>query len=226
MTVPVLGATLYFDPTCATGWRASRWLEPQARKHDVPVRWRAADRWFGTAAEEVPGKKRGYPAASKVFLRVVEAAHRDGADDLVGRLYAAYGWATHEDTRPHHPDLVREMVAAYAPAYLDAVDDPALDELVVAAHHEAAEYVGDGESSPVLVVRTAEGERGFYGPVLGPGPEGERADRLWDLLVLAASLPEFFELSARRTWRRPRRDPLTDHSTSVLPLLPEDLRAP
>ena len=54
------------------------------------------------------------------------------------------------------------------------------------------------------------------GPILGPRPEGEQADRVWDVVVGAATLPEFFALTARRSWRRPKRGPLTDHARPVL----------
>ena len=216
MTAPVLSVTMYFDPSCAWGWRASRWLAEMTGKRNVPVQWRASDLRYGIALADLPESQQGYASAARPFLRFVEAAHRDGAAELAGQVYARYGWATHEDTRPHHPDLVREIVAEYAPKYTGALDDTTLDELTATAHAEALDFAGQDEASPVTVIRTAAGERGFFGPVLGPRPVGEQADRVWDLVVSAATLPEFFELTARRSWRRPKRGPLTDHSQSVL----------
>jgi len=93
------------------------------------------------------------------------------------------------------------VVAEHAgPEYTVALGDQDLDAGVAAARAEARGYAGDDIGSPVLLLMTAAGgHRGFFGPVLAPTPTGEAADRLWDLLVSAAAVPEFFELKTRRT---------------------------
>ena len=58
----------------------------------------------------------------------------------------------------------------------------------------AVDLVGDDVGTPVIRI----GDTAFFGPVVTPAPTGEAALQLWDGVVLAASVPGFFELKRSR----------------------------
>ncbi|WP_019631569.1 hypothetical protein [Actinomadura atramentaria] len=103
------------------------------------------------------------------------------------------------------PDALGD--AGLPPALADAAPDPGLDGAVRASTAEGAALVGEPEpSSPVVAVSGAGGERfAFSGPVLSRVPRGEDAGRLWEGVVLTASVDGFHALRGR-----PRADPDPD----------------
>jgi len=56
---------------------------------------------------------------------------------------------------------------------------------------------GPDVGSPVIVLDGAD--RGVFGPIVSPPPEGEDALRLWDAMVTLQALPSFLELKRGRT---------------------------
>src|SRR4051812_1815819 len=199
-TEAVREVTYHFDPACPWTWRTSRWLVDVAARHDVPIRWRAFDLSGGAPLDQVPEQYRSAMAMSRRFLRAVEAAHAAGDDGVVAAAYTAYGTALHDEHRTPDEQLVDGAFADHGgAAYLPALDDETGDAGVAAARAAAIVLAGDDAGSPVLVLTTDAGERGFFGPVLAPTPTGDDADRLWDAVVGAATVPAFFELKSRRT---------------------------
>jgi hypothetical protein len=194
--------TFHFDPACPWTWRTSRWLVDVAERHGLLVQWRAFDLAKGRSLDEVPEQFRAGMAASKLFLRAVESAHEAGDDAATGRAYTTYGAAVHDGRQAPSAELVRQAWSAAAgDTYLAALDQPVFDAKVADARAAAQRLAGDDVGSPVLVLSTTHGERGFFGPVLAPTPTGEEADRLWDVVCTAALVPGFFELKSRRTAR-------------------------
>jgi hypothetical protein len=191
--------TYHFDPVCPWTWRTSRWLVDVAARHDLLVRWRAFDLAKGRPLDDVPEQFRAGMAASQLFLRAVEAAHEAGDDAATGRAYTTYGTAVHDEGQAPSAELVRRAWSeAAGDTYLAALDSPTLDAKVADARAAAQQLAGDDIGSPVLVLSTGHGERGFFGPVLAPTPTGDDADRLWDVVCTAALVPGFFELKSRR----------------------------
>ncbi|MGI8435047.1 MAG: DsbA family protein [Nocardioidaceae bacterium] len=192
--------TFYFDPACPWTWRTSRWLVDTASRHGVPVSYRAFELSNGASLDTVPEQYRAGAVASRQLLRAVEMAHAGEADGIIEAVYTANGTAIHDEGQDPSTELVRQSLTdAGGQQYLGALSDDSLDASVASARRLAQEHSGDDTGSPVLVLTTAAGERGFFGPVLAPTPTGEAADRIWDLLLGAAAAPEFFELKCRRT---------------------------
>jgi hypothetical protein len=196
----VLSVTLYFDPMCPWTWRTSRWIVDATERRGVAMRYRAFDLMNGKPFDEVSPDWLPSATASRRILRAVEAAHRDGDDDIVHRWYTAYGTARWNGTPPS-AELVESTLAAAGggDALRAALDDEGLDKYVAAARAEAQEWAGDDIGSPVLVWDTGATSRGFFGPVVAPTPTGGEADALWDLVVTAVGTPHFYELKTRRT---------------------------
>ena len=126
-------------------------------------------------------------------------------------MYRWYGAKIHDEHVTASPELVREAWShAGGEDYLTALDDSSLDTSVASARRDAAALAGDDVGSPILAFETADpgagdgggsggSTVGFFGPVLAPTPTGEEADRLWEAVLMAVSVPQFFELKTRRT---------------------------
>lgn len=196
----VTAVTFHFDPVCPWTWRTAQWLVGATGRRGIPLAYRAFDLTDGAALDELPAGRRPAAAGSRCLLRLAEAAHADGRDALTGAVYAAYGAAVHDAGAGPSPELAERCLAEAGGAeYADALHDSALDRPVARAREQAQEFSGKDAGSPVTVLVTSGGERGFFGPVVAPQPTGADADRLWDAFVGAASVPQFFELRARRT---------------------------
>jgi len=198
--VSLTSVTLHFDPSCPFTWRTSRWLRDVAARRGLAVAFRPFEIAAGAPLADLPEEWRPRVAQGRRFLRAVQRAGADGRDDLVDAAYTAYGQRVHVDGE-QPDDAFTEQVwrAAAGEAYIASLDDESLDAEVLASRTAATTLAGDDVGSPVLVVETAEGSRrGFFGPVLDPLPTGDDADRLFDALRLAASVPQFFELKTRR----------------------------
>ncbi|MEV5598482.1 hypothetical protein [Streptomyces sp. NPDC052496] len=196
----VTAVTFHFDPVCPWTWRTAQWLADATGRRGVPLAYRAFDLTDGAPLDELPAARRPAAAGSRCLLRLAEAAHADGRDTLTGAVYAAYGAAVHDGGAEPSPELAERCLAeAGGATYAHVLHDTALDRQVAHARRQAQEFSGEDAGSPVTVLTTARGERGFFGPVVAPPPTGAAADRLWDAVVGAASVPGFFELRARRT---------------------------
>jgi hypothetical protein len=195
----VRSVTLFFDPMCPWTWRTSRWIVDTTGRRGVPMRYRAFDLMNGKPLDEVSPDWLPSATASRRILRAVEAAHRDGMDDVVHRWYTAYGTARWSGTAPSAQLVESTLAAAGGEALRDALDDESLDKDVAQARAEAHELDGDDIGSPVLLWDTAAGTRGFFGPVVAPTPTGAEADSLWDIVTAAVATPHFYELKTRRT---------------------------
>lgn len=62
---------------------------------------------------------------------------------------------------------------------------------------EAQRLAGPDVGSPVLHVDGAE--RGNFGPIVSPSPQGAEAGALWDAVVVLQGMTSFHELKRGRT---------------------------
>ena len=192
--------TFYFDPACPWTWRTSRWLEDVTGRAGIPLAFDAFELSNGAPLDQVPEQYRVGAVASRAFLRAVTRAHDDGHDALISSAYTYYGTQVHDDGVRPSLDLVSEAwTRAGGHSYLTALGDDGLDALTAASRARGAQLAGDDVGSPILAFDVDGATRGFFGPVLAPTPTGPAADRLWDVVVGAITVPQFFELKTRRT---------------------------
>jgi 2-hydroxychromene-2-carboxylate isomerase len=189
----------YFDVMCPWAYQTSKWIREAAEVRDIQVTWR----FF--SLEEVnreEGKKHPWERPWSYgwsMLRVAAMLRRGpGGNTDVDRFYAAAGKALHEDgLKVHTPEGVSEVLGSLGldPSIVDAAiaDETTHDE--VRADHETALALG-GYGVPTLVI---DGETPLYGPVVTPAPVGDKAGRLWDLVVGWAEFPHLYELRRPKT---------------------------
>jgi hypothetical protein len=136
-------------------------------------------------------------------VRVVTAAEQAYGPEVVLPLYTALGNRFHHDKAPRDAETITAALAeAGLPASLAAAaDSTEYDAAVRASHAEGINRVGYDVGTPVISI----GELSVFGPVMSPIPRGAEAGRLWDGVLLIASVDGFFELKRSRT-----RDPIFD----------------
>lgn len=187
----------YFDPACPWTWLTSRWLVDAARQRGIAITWRSLSLLVlndGKPAEEYADRVHAGARAHRL-LAALDAA---GRNDLVGEVYTEIGQRSHDREEPLSLDIVRSAAeAAGAGEWLAALDEEGWDVAVEVSTKQAIELAGPDVGSPVL----AHGSPrvGMFGPIVNPGPRGEAAARLLDLVLEASAVDGFFELKRGRT---------------------------
>jgi ADP-ribose pyrophosphatase YjhB (NUDIX family) len=135
--------------------------------------------------------------ASRAGGRLLAAA----PEESFAELYAALGRRVHLDHADVDSDIARAALdeCGLDPALASAIDDPAHDQAVEAAHAAAVAAYGEPSGTPLVAI---DG-RTFFGPVITEIPTGEAADDLLDALAIVATTPAFAQL------QRPRSGPPT-----------------
>ena len=187
----------YFDPACPWTWLTSRWLVDAARQRDVDITWRSLSLLVlndGQPPEQYAERVRAAARAHRLFAALVEA----GRHDLVGDVYTEIGARSHDSDQPLTDEIVRAAAdAANAGEWLDALDDARWDAPVELSTKQALELAGPDVGSPVLAHGTPR--VGIFGPIVNPGPRGEAAARLLDLVLETSSVDGFLELKRGRS---------------------------
>ena len=185
---------LYVDPICPFAWVASRWLLDAAATTGHSVALRQMSLAVLNDGRDVAPAQRAKLEWSSRAGRVFAAVTDKGGHGAFGDLYEAFGALVHNGAADVADSSVKEALAATScsPALVDALDDPAWDEAVHAAHQRSQDALGGSGGSPIIAV---DG-RGFFGPVLTGLPERDAGTALLDALVTAASIPEFAVLQS------------------------------
>lgn len=189
--------TFWFDPSCPFTWRTSRWLLGVAQRRGLRIHWRLMSLAIVNEDKAVP-KQYQEPMAQGVRAgRLLHAVGDQRGQDALARLYTEIGERVHWPVRPIDSTVLAEALEAAGldAQLLDAADDTSLDAQVRASHDAGQARVGTESGSPIVALGNGPG---FFGPVLVPVPEGERADRLYEALRLLSSVPEFSELKRSR----------------------------
>jgi len=199
-----MDARFYFDVMCPWTWLSSRWLLDVAGQRDVNVTWRTMSLPLLNEGQEIPpGLLAAIPdlpermALGGQILRVMESLREDGRNDDIARFYDEVGTRIHVQGLPPERSLLEDAAkAAGVEDHLSAADDASWDVHLRSSLAEAMDGAGPDVGSPVLMLDGHD--RGAFGPIVSPPPEGEDALRLWDAMVTMLSIPTFFELKRGR----------------------------
>ncbi|WP_432194340.1 DsbA family protein [Streptomyces sp. bgisy027] len=194
----------WFDPLCPWTWMTSRWLTEVATLREIEIRWHVMSLAVlnEDKLDQIPQEHREQMGKAWRPVRVLTAVLQKYGNDATGRLYTEFGARFHRDgTGPTLEAIGGALEAAGLPDDLvEYADSSTYDADVRASHQASQDAVGEEAGSPVLAVSGPDGERlGFFGPIAAPIPRGEVAGRLWDAVLLAASVPGFAELKRTRT---------------------------
>ncbi|TDP90340.1 DSBA-like thioredoxin domain-containing protein [Leucobacter luti] len=186
----------WFDPICPWCWMTSRWASEVAAVRGFEITWHPLSLAILNEDNE-PNEHSVHMLGGHRLGRVVEAARVAHGQEVVGKLYTAFGTRIHPGQRSDFDGILAEALAELGlPAELAAAaDDEALDAPLRANTNHAMEIAGPDVGVPIISVNGVA----FFGPVVTPAPTGETALRLWDGIVAAASVPGFYELKRGRT---------------------------
>ncbi|UQX11945.1 mycothiol-dependent nitroreductase Rv2466c family protein [Candidatus Mycobacterium methanotrophicum] len=180
---------LYVDPVCPFAWVTSRWLLDAATATGRSVTLRQMNLAVLNDGHDTAPAQRAKLGWSRRVGRVLAAATAGGGPGAFSDLYEALGALVHDGGRELAESTVKEALAATScsPALLDALDHPAWDDAVRAAHQRSQDALGGRSGSPIIAVDN----RGFFGPVLTDRPTRDAGAALLDAVVTAASTPGF-----------------------------------
>ena len=198
------GVDFWFDPICPWAWITSRWMLEVQQVRPVTASWHVMSlAVLNEEKEDLPETFREALRSAWGPVRVVTAAEQAYGPEVVLPLYTALGNRFHHDKAPRDAETITAALAeAGLPASLAAAaDSTEYDAAVRASHAEGINRVGYDVGTPVISI----GELSVFGPVMSPIPRGAEAGRLWDGVLLIASVDGFFELKRSRT-----RDPIFD----------------
>ncbi|MEU2792297.1 disulfide bond formation protein DsbA [Streptomyces sp. NPDC007100] len=190
-TVPGATADFWFDPVCPYTWVAAQWMREVARVRPVRVRWRLMSLQVLNEGREVnPEDPDGeWGAYLWAPVRACAAVEQRYGQEALDRFYAALGVRLHH--RGEWDGIERALVDAGLPGGLAAAAwTTEYDAVIRASHARGIALVGEDVGTPVIAADGAA----FFGPVVSPAPRGAAAGRLWDGVLLMASVPGFYEL--------------------------------
>lgn len=189
----------WIDPACPWCWVTSRWVVDIAPHRDLDVRWMPISLKVKNAVE--PGSEWYEPLAyTHGLLRVLESVRAAEGDEPLGRLYTVYGEHIHhrQDGSVSAADLLGE--AGLDPSHAAAHGDESWDAVIQASMDEGLALTGNDVGTPILGFVDESGKRvGFFGPVISRRLPLDAGLRLWDGLMLAASVDGFWEMKRTRT---------------------------
>jgi 2-hydroxychromene-2-carboxylate isomerase len=186
---------VHIDVMCPWAYQTTKWLRDVRTRKDLDLRWR-----FFSLEEvnRVEGKKHPWEREWSYgwsMMRIGALLRRDSMDDL-DRWFELAGRALHEDGRkPHHPDVAEQLLRELDldPGYVRKALADETTHAEVKADHDRVLALG-GFGVPTLVF---DDGTPLFGPVVTPGPTGDKADRLWELVLGWKEFPHLYEL--RRT---------------------------
>ncbi|QIM16741.1 DsbA family protein [Leucobacter insecticola] len=197
MTTEAPVVEFWFDPICPWCWMTSRWASEVADARGFSIAWHPISLAIINEGQEDQGSHGEFHRQGLRLGRVVEAARRAHGEDVVGKLYTAFGTRIHPGGQTDTDAIISASLAELSlPAELAAAaEDDSLDAQLRANTDHAMAIAGPDVGVPIISVNGVA----FFGPVVTPAPTGEDALRLWDGIVMAAGVPGFYELKRGRT---------------------------
>ena len=188
---------LWFDPLCPWAWLTSRWLMEVERQRGIAVTWSVMSLAVLNEGRELDADYRDLMDRAWGPVRVIIAAREQHGDEVVKKLYDAFGTRIHLGENHDLEVVIKEGLDEVGlPAELaGAAHVETYDALLRASHERGISLVGDEVGTPVISVDGVA----FFGPVVTPAPKGQAALDLFDGCVLVAGTPGFYELKRTRT---------------------------
>jgi len=193
---------MWFDPLCPWAWMTSRWLLEVEKVRPLDVRFNVMSLAVLNEGRDLPQDYREMMDQAWGPVRVCIAAAESAGPQVLRDLYTALGNRIHLQKYELDEKLFKESLEEVGldPALADAATSNAWDDALRASHDAGMNPVGTDVGTPVIhAPGPVEGETvAFFGPVVTPAPKGEAAGKLWDGVVLVASVPGFYELKRTR----------------------------
>lgn len=189
----------WLDPACPWCWLTSRWVNEVALERDVDVVWRSIS--LKVKNDVQPGASfHDTVVYTQGLLRVLEAVRASEGNGPLGGLYTVYGEHIHhqQDCTVTASDLLAE--AGIDTTYAAAFDDASWDAAIRSSMDDGLALTGNDVGTPILAFADDTGKRvGFFGPVISRRLPKDQALKLWDSLLLAATVDGFWEMKRTRT---------------------------
>jgi hypothetical protein len=195
----------FFDPGCPFAWQTSVWIRRVIELRDISVGWRFISLKFINEGNDVPAPMAEAQDRGLRYHRICAAARERFGNDVVGRLYRAWGeryWYTAGEGElldrlaagAERVDPAEILAELDLPAdLLDAADDDSWDAVIRVESDEAFRRTGDGVGTPIITYDPPNGSS-LFGPVISSVPDDETALRLYDALRTFTDFPGFSEL--------------------------------
>lgn len=187
----------WFDPLCPWAWITSRWITEVAQTLSFDVTWHPFSLKVLNGDDDSNPYSEGLRLGHRMGQVSLAAAAQHGAG-IIAQLYTEYGTRLHNEGRQDGDAVIVESLEALDldPGLLATAEDESrgFDEQLHESTNRGIEIVGPGVGIPIIAI---DG-RAFFGPVLSPAPRGADAVKLWNAVVAASQIPNFFELKRGR----------------------------